>query len=61
MDFDLNKREFRAIPGNQSVYVCGARFTLDHAMFCKRDGCIIQTHNKLRDFEAELLNRHGVL
>ena len=51
MDFDLNKRGFRdairlqydwAIPDNQSVCVCGARFTTDHSMICKRDGFIIQ-------------------
>ena len=49
MDFDLNKREFRdairlrydwAIPNNQSVRVCCARFTTDHAMIRKRGGLL---------------------
>ena len=35
--------------------VCGVRFTVDHAMICKRGGFIIQRHNELRDLEAELL------
>ena len=65
MNFELNKPEFRdaiklqydrAMPDNQSVCVCGARFTVDHAMICKRDGFIIQRHNELRDLEAELLS-----
>ena len=64
MSFDLNKREFRdairlpydwPIPDTQSVCVCGVRFTVDHAMICKRGGFIIQRHNELRDLEAELL------
>ena len=44
------------IPENQSVYVCGARFTIKHAMICKRGGLIIQRHSGLRDLEAEFLN-----
>ena len=64
MSFDLNKLEFRdairlrydwAIPDTQSMCVCGVRFTMDHAMICKRGGFIIQRHNELRDLEAELL------
>lgn len=35
--------------------VCGARFTVDHAMICKHDMFITQRHNKLGDLEAELL------
>ena len=35
--------------------VCGVRFTVDHAMICKRGGFIIQRHNELRDLEVELL------
>ena len=50
MGFDLNKREFRdairlrydwLIPDTQSVCVCDVRFTVDHAMICKRGGFII--------------------
>ena len=64
MSFDLNKREFRdairlrydwPIPDTQSVCVCGVRFTVDHAMICKRGGFIIERHNELPDLEAELL------
>ena len=63
--YDLNKREFRDairlrydwdIPESPSVCVCGSRFTVDHAMVCKRGGFIIQRHNELRDLEAELLD-----
>ena len=65
MDLDLNKRKFRdtigqrcdwAINDNQSMCVCGARFSTDYAMICKRVRFIIQNHNELRDLEAELLN-----
>ena len=65
MYFDLNKREFRdairlrydwSIPDNQSVRVCGARFTTDHVMICKRGGYAIPRHDELRDLDAELLN-----
>ena len=64
MNFDLNKREFRdavklrydwQIPDTPSVCVCGSRFSVDHAMICKRGGFVIQRHNELRDLEAELL------
>ena len=41
---------------NHAVCVCGARFTTDHAVICKRGRFIIQRHNKLRNLEAELLN-----
>ena len=63
MSFDMNKREFRdairllydwPIPDTQSVCVCGVRFTVDHAMICKRGGFIIQRHNELRDLDLEL-------
>ena len=36
--------------------MCGDRFSVDHAMICKRGGFIIQRHNELRDLEADLLN-----
>ena len=38
-----------------SVCVCGDHFNVDHAVICKRSGCVIQRHNKLRDLEAEML------
>ena len=64
MNFDLNKSEFRdavklrydwEVPDTPSVCVCGDIFNVDHSMICKRGGFIIQRHNELRDFEAELL------
>ena len=64
MDFTLNKREFRdavklrydwPIPEWPSICVCGATFSVDHAMVCKRGGFVTQRQNKLRHFEAELL------
>ena len=65
MGFDLNKKEFRDaiklrydwnIEDCPSTCVCGAAFTIDHAMICKCGGFIIQRHNELRDLEAELLS-----
>ena len=65
LDFDLNKREFKdaihlrydwEITGTPTVCACGERFSMDHAMICKRGGFIIQRHNELRDLEADLLN-----
>ena len=41
---------------NPSKCVCGESFNIDHAMICRRGGCIIQRHKELRDLEAELLN-----
>ena len=64
MDFTLNKREFQdavklhydwPIPTCPSIYVCGANFSVDHAMVCKCGGFVIQWHNELHDLEAELL------
>ena len=34
---------------------CGVQFSVDHAMVFQRGGFIIQRHNELRDFEAEML------
>ena len=36
--------------------MCGERFSVDHAMICKRGDFIIQRHNELRDLEADLLD-----
>ena len=64
-DSDLNKREFKEvillrydleIMSTLTVYVCEDRFSVDHAMICKRGGFIIQRHNELRDLEADLLD-----
>ena len=65
MTFTLNKREFRDaihlrydwhIVDMPSTCICGDTFTVDHAMVCKQGGFIIQTHNKLHDLEADMLN-----
>ena len=49
LDFTLNKREFRgairlryhwSIPDSPSVCVCGASFSIDHTMVCKRGGFV---------------------
>ena len=65
IDCDLNKREFKdaihlrydwEIKGTPTVCVCGERFSVDHAMICKRGDFIIQRHNELRDLEADLLD-----
>ena len=65
MDFDLNKREFKdaihlrydwKLTDTPTVCVCRERFSVDHAMICKRGGFIIQRHNELRDLEADLLD-----
>ena len=64
-DSDLNKREFKdaihlrydwEIMGTPTICVCGDRFSVDHAMICKRGSFIIQRHNELRDLEADLLD-----
>ena len=65
MNFSLNKREFRDavhlcydwhIADMPSTCICGAAFTVDHAMVCRQGAFIIQRHNELRDLEADLLN-----
>ena len=38
------------------ICVCGDVFNVDHAMVCSRGGFIIQRHNELRNFEADLLS-----
>ena len=32
--------------GTPTICVCGDRFSVDHAMICKRGGFIIQRHNE---------------
>jgi hypothetical protein len=65
MDLNLDKREFRDASNlrydwpfmdNPTRCACGDLFNIDHAMICKKGGFIIQSHNELRDLEAELLN-----
>ena len=37
------------------VCACYVQFSVDHAMVFQRGGFIIQSHNELRDLEAEML------
>ena len=65
MDLALNKREIKDaihlrydwdMNDIRSVCVCGDVFNIGHAMICRRGGFIIQRHNEVREFEAEMLN-----
>ena len=38
------------------AYVCGASFTVDHAMICHKGGFPTIRHNEIRDLSASLLN-----
>ena len=64
MNFSLNKREFRdaiklrygwEFNDLPTVCVGGDLFDAEHALICTRGGYIIQRHNEIRDFEAEIL------
>ena len=64
----LNKKEFRdamnlrygkdlkRIP---SKCPCGQSFNMTHALNCKTGGFITMRHNRVRDFEAQLLTQIG--
>ena len=39
-----------------SVCACGGKFTVDHAMICKRGGFVIQHRNELRDLKVDLVS-----
>ena len=65
MGFTLDKGEFRdalnlrydwEIADKRSICVCGDVFNVHHAMVCRPGGFIIQRHNKLRNFEADMLS-----
>ena len=65
LGFDQNKAQFWdaiklrydwEITDLTSVCVCGEAFNVDHAMFCRKGGFVIQRHNELRDLEAEMLD-----
>ena len=47
----------------QTTCECGTRFTLDHALSCKKGGFISLRHNQIRDLTANLLKTicHDVL
>jgi hypothetical protein len=63
--FALNKQEFQdairlryrlELTGLPQNCVCGADFTIDHTMICKKGGFITHRHNELRDVTAEMLS-----
>ena len=65
MSFTLNKGEFRDAlklrydwenADKPSICVCGAVVNVDHAMVYRRGGFIVQSHNELRDLEADMLS-----
>ena len=62
--FNLNKQEFKDslalryglhIFGLPDYCVCGAHFSIDHAMICKRGGFISIRHNEINQLTASLL------
>ena len=64
--FALNKSEFqdainlrydKTLKNLPSKCVCEKPFTLTHAMNCQRGGFVINRHDKMRNFEANLLNQ----
>ena len=64
--FTLNKGEFRDavairyshnLRSLPSKCPCGQKYSLDHALNCKRGGFVIMRHNNVRDFEASLLQQ----
>ena len=64
--FALNKSEFqdainlrynKTLKNLPSKCVCEKAFTITHAMNCQRGGFIINRHDKIRNFEANLLNQ----
>ena len=64
--FALNKSEFqdainlrydKTLKNLPSKCVCEKPFTLTHAMNCQRGGFVINRHDKIRNFEANLLNQ----
>ena len=64
--FSLNKGEFRDalhlrygwdIRNAPQSCVCGSRFSIDHALTCKRGGIPILRHNAIRNMTAKLLSK----
>ena len=64
--FVLNKSEFqdaislrydKTLKNLPSKCVCEKPFTITHAMNCQRGGFVINRHDKIRNFEANLLNQ----
>ena len=43
------------IPRLPDTCTCGDKFTVDHAMICKKGGHVSQRHNELRDTTGQML------
>ena len=63
-NFVLNKKEFhnainlryeKDLEGLASKCQCGQTFNMTHALNCKTGGFITIRHNRVREFEAQLL------
>ena len=64
--FNLNKQTFWGgiymrynipLPRMPSICSCSSRFTIEHALSCKKGGFISIHHNEVRDFSVELLKK----
>lgn len=53
----LNLRYFRELRGLRSNCPCGQKFTVTHALNCKRGGFVHMRHDSIRDLLAKLLGR----
>ena len=65
-DFVLNKSDFtdainirynRDLKGLPENCVCGNKFSITHALNCKRGGFVHMRHDNLRDLNAKLLSK----
>ena len=63
--FSLSKEEFHTaigiryglpMPRLPEYCPCGSKFTVDHAMICKKGGFVSQRHNELRDTTRDLMS-----
>ena len=64
LDNVFNKQEFRDalrmrydwdFPDTPRYCACGAKFTTDHILICKKGGYVSMRHDNIRNFEASLL------
>ena len=62
--FSMTKQEFHTalairyvlpVPRLPDRCSCGVKFTIDHAMICKKGGYICQRHNELRDLTYQMM------
>ena len=64
LDNVFSKQEFRdairmrydwEFPGTPRSCACGAKYTTDHILICRKGGFVSMRHDNLRNFEASLL------